>query len=120
MNVIYDRSQDLTLTLSKEEKRLLVQRKTRDFYDNPLRGICPELEAYVYLAYSFDEGHCLANAEDIEGLGRIHVPHADFPKYPWLVNLSGRGVRFLEQGWNHGVRYNGSNKLFIIVQNLGI
>jgi len=114
MDVKYDSVQDLTLTLSWNEWALLLGRKTRHFYDNSVRGVSSELEAYVFLAYSYDDGHFFANAGNIDNnLGQILIPNADFLRNPWLVNLSDKGVRFLLNGWPHGARYNGSSKLFI-------
>jgi hypothetical protein len=114
MNVRYNSVLDLTLTLRWDERVWLLDRKTRHFHDHSLRGVVPELDAYLFLAHSFDDGHLLANAEEIgNNLGRILIPSADLPKSPWLINLSDKGVKFLENEWPYGVRYDGSHKLFI-------
>ncbi|MFH1310973.1 MAG: hypothetical protein ABIH65_01050 [Nanoarchaeota archaeon] len=117
MKVIYDSAQDLTLMINKIDKILLLKEKTRNFFDLSLKGFSKTLEAYVFLAYTLDEARVLyiENSRAIENMGRIVIPEPDNKGLPWLIGLSDEGKAFLEDGWNYGIRYNGSNKLFIKV-----
>ncbi len=118
MEVRYDSDQDLTLILAKEEEILLIREQTGDFFNNPLKGVCKTLEAYVFLAYSLDKSNILTSniltsAKNMEGLGKILIPDPALRGHPWLINLSDEGIKHLRSGWDYGIRYNGSNKLFI-------
>ena len=115
MEVKYDQSQDITLILNKVNKALLTKEKTKDFFESPLKGFSKTLEAYVFLAYSSDSSGVFSEAEDMERMGRIVIPEPDEKGSPWLINLSDEGIRHLGNGWNHGIRYDGSSKLFIQV-----
>lgn len=120
MEVKYDDSQDLTLILTQEEKRLLLGKRTADFWENPLIGSSNILKARVYLANSYDSYGvlCSMNARDLDArIGAIVIPDSENKGYPWLINLSKKGAKHLEEGWEPSIRYNGSNKLFIKVTN---
>jgi len=113
MKVKYDKSQDLTLIITNEEKRGLLEHKIRDIYSNPIKGKCLELEAYVFLAYSEDKAGILSNANNLDGKGKILIPKSSISGDPWIINLSEKGKDYLETGWQNGIRYDGSSKLFI-------
>ena len=122
LQVIYNQARDLTLILNRVDKILLTKEKTINFLDLALRGFCRALEAYVFLAYSRDISGVLyiprnssSTANDLERMGRIVIPGPEDKGNPWLIGLSNEGVKFLEDGWPYGIRYNGSNKLFIKV-----
>ena len=122
LQVVYDQAQDLTLVLNKVDKILLLSEKTKCFYDCALRGFCKTLEANVFLAYTSDTDGIIyftensyAISRDLEGMGRIVIPNPENRGSPWLIGLSDNGKDFLGRGWPFGIRYNGSNKLFIKV-----
>ncbi len=112
MEVRYDSDQDLTLTLTREEEKDLTSRLTEEFHETFIRGTSSVLGVYVYLAHSMDSSGILKNSRDLDGMGRIVIPEPGTPD-PWLINLSDKGIEHLRNGWNYGVRYNGSNKLFV-------
>ena len=117
MKVRYDSSQDITLRLTKEEEKDLTEKLTEEFHDTFIRGVSHDLQAYVYLAHSRDNSGILKNSRDLDGrTGRILIPEPGTPD-AWLINLSDEGIRHLRSGWNYGVRYNGSSKLFIMVED---
>jgi len=115
MDVRYDSCQDITLILTEEEKIILTEKFTAEFYENPIRGSSSALQANIYLAHSMDNSGIFKNSNNLDGRGRILIPNPDLRADPWLINLSDEGIRHLRNGWNYGIRYNGSNKLFIRV-----
>lgn len=116
MEVRYDSGQDLTLILSREEKRDLTEKLTGEFHEASIKGVSHDLKAYLYLAYSRDNSGIFKNSRNLDGkMGKIAIPKPGTPD-AWLINLSDEGIRHLRSGWNYGVRYNGSSKLFIRVR----
>ena len=130
MKIRYDPSQDITLFLSEEEHEVLLSLKgpTKAFHDIhtvpykieprtkeieiPFKGISHELKAYIFLGYSHNKNEVFENADKLEDrLGEISISSLD--SYPWKINLSKKGVKYYQEGWSHGMRYNGTNKLFI-------
>ena len=126
MEVKYDSSNDITLVLEDEEVNALQRGPTKYFYElnTPseaknqderyyilLKGLCRELGVFFFLGYSDDSEGSFEDAMDMEGFGRISIP--DTKEYPWCINLSQRGYEHFQNGWSNGVRYDGSNKLFI-------
>jgi len=114
MEVKYDSSNDITLVLEDEEVNALQRGPTKYFYERYyilLKGLCRELGVFFFLGYSDDSEGSFEDAMDMEGFGRISIP--DTKEYPWCINLSQRGYEHFQNGWSNGVRYDGSNKLFI-------
>ncbi|MDD5192127.1 MAG: hypothetical protein PHH54_00880 [Candidatus Nanoarchaeia archaeon] len=126
MQVKYDNDQDITLFLTAEESNALEKGPTKHFADIHnssknldkdgkgyilLRGTCMELRTYFFLGYGKDPGGFFKNASDMEGLGKILIPESE--NSSWYINLSEKGFEHFQKGWPHGIRYNGSNKLFI-------
>jgi len=119
MKVRYDEGRDLTLTLTDEENEMLFSGPTMFFDDMHvgseelvdgrhyilLRGIIRGLGEYVFLGCSKE---VLGGASDF-GMGKIVIPDGG----TWLINLNDEGLRHYKDGWESGVRYDGSHKLFI-------
>lgn len=126
MEVKYDSSQDITLILENEEVEALAKGPTEYFSEihttsKPkgkeercyilLRGLCKELGVYFFLGYSRDLEGIFEDVTDMEGFGKILIP--DTEEFPWYINLSQEGYEHFQRGWPNGIRYDGSNKLFI-------
>ena len=125
MEIKYDQSHNLTLFLSREEDKMLIdlQRPTRYFEDIhilpdeiepgtieieiPFKGVSYKLKTHIYLGYSHDKEKIFKDANRLKRLGKISISS------PWEINLSKRGIQYYKEGWPQGIMYNKTNKLFI-------
>ncbi len=132
MEVRYDPSQDITLILTAEESSILRTAHPTNYYSDihvsstkvdpathkhylRFKGLCKGLCAYFLLGYSKDNKGIFENASELDNdIGKILIPDPNEKGSSWMINLSIEGLNYLKRGWPYGVRYNGSNKLFVI------
>jgi hypothetical protein len=121
MKVKYDSDQDITLRLTEEEHRAILSGPTQNFYalhvasGNKilLKGTSRELRIFFFLGYSLES--MLSGQELDNEMGTISIPNPmrSEDMFPWIINLSQKGIEHYKKGWPYGVRYEGSHKLFI-------
>jgi hypothetical protein len=121
MIVDYHPSRHLILTLTRSQKKALLEARTNDFYDNVFGGVSYNLDNKILLANTMDVSGLFLkkNARDLKIIGKIlgaiAIPEPGKTE-PWLIGLSAAGAMFYYHGWPYAVMYdkNGAaEELFI-------